>query len=316
MNIYRVSIVTSNANIYNYIIGSLISTILLAVSCVQALTFNLPNNSTNIVGEVYTVFLEPGQSLRELARKHNMGYEEIIRANQHINPWKPKAWSKIIIPSSFILPDTARKGIIINLPEMRLYYYPTNSDVVMTFPIGVGRQGWQTPTAKARIIEKKVDPKWYVPESIKEHMASKGVFLPDIVEAGPNNPLGEFAMKLSLPGYLIHGTNKPYSVGKRSSSGCIRMYPEDIDQLFHMAEEKDPVRIINQPYKASWYRKDLYLESHMPFGDQLPENPKFDSIHQVISNANKQKNILVDWDSAYTINDRFTGYPQLITRGY
>ncbi|NQY41795.1 MAG: L,D-transpeptidase family protein [Legionellales bacterium] len=292
-----------------------ISTLLVS-SYAHALTFNLPNESTNIVGEVYTVFIEPGESLRELARKHNMGYEEIIRANQHINPRKPKAWSKVIIPSSFILPNTPRKGIVINLPEMRLYYYPKDSNVVMTFPIGVGKQGWRTPTTKTTIIEKKEDPNWHVPKSIKKYMASKGVILPDIVKAGPDNPLGAFAMKLNLPGYLIHGTNKPYSVGKRSSSGCIRMYPEDIEQLFYVAKLNDTVKIVNQPYKAGWYKNDLYLESHKPFEDQLPDNPKYDNVYHVVNTANKHRQILIDWDSTDFINANFTGYPQLITRGY
>lgn len=305
------------ANTLN-IVAKGISAILLAtlLNNASALIFNMPKEHTNVVGEVYMVYLEPGQSLRQLAREHNMGYEEIVRANQHINPWKPKAWSKVLIPSSFILPNTRHEGIVINLPEMRLYYFPKDSDTMVTFPIGVGRQGWQTPTGMTKVLDKRKDPKWYVPESIKEHMAEKGVFLPDIVEAGPDNPLGAYALKLQLPGYLIHGTNKPFSVGKRSSSGCIRMYPEDIEQLFHMVSEGEKVRIINQPYKAGWYQEDLYIESHKPFWDQLPTNPKHDSLGIVVEYANKQRGVSVDWESAYTVHEKFTGYPQLITRGY
>ena len=144
---------------------------LFSVTSTHALTFNLPNATSTIVGEVYVVFLEPGESLRQLARNHNMGYEELMIANQHIHPWKPRAWSKVLIPSSFVLPSTKQEGIVINLPEMRLYYYPKDSDIVMTFPIGVGRQGWETPIATTKILEKREDPKWYVPESIQEYMA-------------------------------------------------------------------------------------------------------------------------------------------------
>ncbi len=293
-----------------------IALVLLYTTGTHALTFSLPSQETNIVGEVHTVFIEPGESLQTVARRNDMGYEELVRANQHINPYKPRAWSKVIIPSSFILPDTKREGIIINLPELRLYYYPKDSGIVMTFPIGVGRQGWLTPTATTKVIEKKVDPEWFVPESIQDHMAEKGVFLPDIVEAGPNNPLGEYAMKLRLPGYLIHGTNRPNSVGKRSSSGCIRMLPEDVEQLFQVVSVGEKVQIINQPYKAGWHRGDLYLESHKPFWDQMPNKRKYDSLRSVVSNANVNRNITVDWGSARMIHDNFTGYPQLITRGY
>jgi L,D-transpeptidase ErfK/SrfK len=289
----------------------LIISLLLLNNSAKALTFDLPNNASNIIGKVYTVYLEPGDSLKELARRHSMGYEELIRANQHINLGKPKAWSKVLIPSSFVLPNTPRKGIVVNLPEMRLYYFPKDSNVVVTYPVGIGRQGWRTPMVSTKIVKKKPNPTWRPPKSIKAHMAKKGVFLPDVVPSGKDNPLGYYALQLQLPRYLIHGTNKPYSIGKRSSSGCIRMYPEHIEKLFHIVDAGEEVHIINQPYKAGWYDGDLYLESHKPFRDQRP-NSEFDTFQEAVDYANQTRDITIDWNSADKINKNFTGYPQLI----
>lgn len=277
-----------------------------------ALTFILPYDSSSIVGEVFTIYVEPGDTLHKIARKYDMGYEEVVRANPHLNPWKPKPWSKVIIPSAFILPDATQEGIVINLPEMRLYYYHEDGDTVSTFPIGVGRQGWVTPIGRSRIIEKKESPEWDVPESIQAYMAEKGVELPDIVPPGPNNPLGDYAMRLDFGGYLIHGTNKPTSVGKRSSSGCIRMYPEDIEELFYTASLGARVRIVNQPYKAGWYNDELYLESHKPFWDQLPKRAQYGNIRSVVEKVNSSRDIYIDWEQVYTIHKRFTGFPAFI----
>lgn len=281
----------------------------------QALTYDI-SEDTQIVGEVFTVFIEPGDTLKSIARKYDIGYEEIIRANRHLNVSNQKNWSKVVIPSAFVLPSGPKEGIIINLPEMRLYYYPPNEDVVMTYPIGVGRQGWKTPVGKTTILNKEEDPKWYVPKSIKEYMfISKGIELPDIMPAGPKNPLGKHALRLALHGYLIHGTNKPSSVGKRSSSGCIRMLPEDVEELFDIVPVGTRVTITNQPFKAGWYKGEFYVEAHRPFWDQLPKQRKDESnLRVTIRNGLGTEDINIDWEHVFDIVKQYTGYPQYVSR--
>jgi L,D-transpeptidase ErfK/SrfK len=170
------------------------------------------------------------------------------------------------VPNRFILPDASREGLVVNLAEMRLYYYPKvkkgETKVVITHPIGVGREGWTTPLGKARIIQKKKDPTWTPPASIHAEHIAKGDPLPKVVPAGPDNPLGAYAMRLSMPGYLLHGTNRPYGVGMRVSHGCLRLYPEDIEHLFGLVPLNTRVEIIYQPDKAAVQNGELFLEAH------------------------------------------------------
>lgn len=254
-------------------LSSVIGMMLLLLSAPRAwaLTLPLPDDHTDLVGEILEIKIKPGDNLYSIARRHNVGYQELMHANAHIhNPNQLKPNTRLIIPSAFILPEAPRTGIVINLPEMRLYYYPPHAGTVMTYPIAVGRENWRTPIGQTHIIDKTANPAWHVPKSIKAHMLTKGVVLPDVVQPGPDNPLGYYALRLGLPGYLIHGTNNPESVGNRSSSGCIRMYPEDIEELFQVITIGTPVLIINQPVKAALHQNTLYLESHRPFPDQMP----------------------------------------------
>lgn len=272
-----------------------------------ALTFPLPDPGEDIVGDVFSVFVEPGDTLAGIGKIYGIGPTEMHIANPALHPRRPKPWNQAIIPKAFILPDTPREGIVINLPEMRLYYYPSDRDVVMTFPVGIGRPEWVTPITKTRVIEKQVDPEWKVPESIKEHMAEKGVELPDIMPAGPDNPLGQHAMRLGLWDYLIHGTNNPNSVGRRSSSGCIRMLPEDVEMLFSEVMVGTPVRIVNQPHKLGWHEGELYFEVHQPFHDQLPKV----SAEQLVKKMEPQTQYL-DWQNVQQSLYEHTGYPRYI----
>lgn len=282
-----------------------------------ALTFSLPKDGSNIVGNLMVIMVEPGENLQQIARRYDIGYEEIVRANPKVNPHQPKPWSKIIIPSAFILPDAPKKGIVINLPEMRLYYYSPHTHTVKTFPIGVGRQEWLTPTANTTVIEKVADPEWRVPEAIKEYtLLTKGIELPDIVPAGPENPLGKFALRLGVAGYLIHGTNQPTSIGRRSSSGCIRMYPEDIEELFQDISVGEPVHIINQPFKAGWLDNELYIETHPPFTDQMPKNFEYKNIRDVVSLIVPAKEEKLNWEDIDNYSKQYTGYPIFITKQF
>lgn len=284
-------------------------------SSANGATYALPVAGDTIVGELKTVYLEPNQSLNKIARRYDVGYDELIRANPHINPSKPKAWSEITIPSAFILPDAPKEGVIINLPEMRLYYYLTDKRAVMTFPIGVGRFGYSTPVITTKVSQKRQHPIWFVPNSVRRYMANQGVELPEFVEPGPNNPLGDYALNLAARGYLIHGTNRPYSIGKRSSSGCIRLYPEDIKQLFTVVPLGTPVRVINQPYKAGWLNRRFYIEVHRPFGDHpLKINGALSPLRQAVMKASGQRAVVLNWKDIYALTKGYKGYPIYIDK--
>ena len=237
----------------------------LIFSTANATTFNLVDNDTRVVGHNLIVYSHKEDTLLDIARRFDIGYEEIVNANQHLDPWLPGENKRVLVPNKFILPDAPHKGIVINLAEMRLYYYPKvkkgQRQQVITHPIGIGREGWTTPLGKARIIQKKKDPTWTPPASIAAEHLKKGDPLPKVVPAGPDNPLGAYAMRLSLPGYLLHGTNHPFGVGMRVSHGCIRLFPEDIEHLFGIVAVNTPVDIVYQPYKAALDKGVLYLEA-------------------------------------------------------
>ncbi len=238
---------------------------LLSVS-VNATTFTLADETTRVVGHNLVVYSYKEDTLLDIARRFDIGYSEIVDANPDLDPWLPGTGKRVLVPNRFILPDVPHKGIVINLAEMRLYYYPKKGkgqrQQVITHPIGVGREGWTTPLGKTRIIQKKKDPTWTPPASILAEHLEKGDPLPKVVPAGPDNPLGAYAMRLGMPGYLLHGTNRPFGVGMRVSHGCIRLFPEDIEHLFGIVAVNTPVEIVYQPYKAALDNGILYLEAH------------------------------------------------------
>lgn len=230
----------------------------------NALSFPLPEGKDSVVGETIAVIAEPGDDFHTLGRKYNIGYYAMLEANPHLNPDKPKPWSKVKIPSQFILPLAVREGIVINLSEMRLYYYPANKKIVYTYPIGIGRIDWSTPLGLGKVTDKVIKPTWIVPESIRQDRAKEGIHLPKKVLPGPDNPMGDYKVNTSFSNYRIHGTNDPSGVGMRSSAGCIRMFPEDIKELFHMIKIGTPIHIMDKPYKFGWLTNNLYFEAHQP----------------------------------------------------
>lgn len=233
---------------------------------VSATTFYLADETTRVVGHNLLVYSHEEDTLLDIARRFDIGYTEIVEANPELDPWLPGGDQRVFVPNRFILPDAPHKGIVINLAEMRLYYYPkpqkNQRQQVITHPLGIGRQGWTTPLGKTRIIQKKKDPTWTPPASILAEHLAKGDPLPNVVPAGPDNPLGAYAMRLGIPGYLLHGTNRPFGVGLRVSHGCIRLFPEDIEHLFGIVAVDTPVEILYQPYKAALHNGKLYLEAH------------------------------------------------------
>jgi L,D-transpeptidase ErfK/SrfK len=247
----------------------------------HGLTYSLPQNlQDNLIGDVSvkntTANATQQDTLLDIARRFDLGQNEIVLVNPNVDRWLPGKGTQVTIPNIRLLPDTPREGLVLNLPEYRLYYYSGNKgdipDKVATYPISIGRQDWDTPLGITKIIAKKENPTWTPPESIKKEHAEQGEILPDVVPAGADNPLGLFAMRLGLPGYLIHSTNKPYGVGMRVSHGCIRMYPEDIERLFPEIPVGTPVYIVNQPLKVGWSNNTLYIEIYPVLEGEQPSH--------------------------------------------
>ncbi|TXL15200.1 hypothetical protein BMR04_12065 [Methylococcaceae bacterium HT3] len=258
------------------------STFILSSSNIYAISFVLPDNAKDSLVMEFSqginkkTIASKDEDLLDIARRFDLGQNEIIRLNPDVDRWLPKAGAQIQLQSERLLPDAPRSGLVLNLPEFRLYYFPEpgskEPSSVITHPISIGRQDWDTPLGQTSIIAKKENPTWTPPESIKKEHAAKGDPLPDVVPAGPNNPLGLYAMRLGISGYLIHSTNKPYGVGMRVSHGCIRMYPEDIDTLFPLITVGTPVSIVNQAVKVGWAGDSLYIEVHPPLENHQTDN--------------------------------------------
>ena len=233
--------------------------------------FTLESPDQSVIGEPQIVYTKEENTFSDLAREYGLGFDEIVAANPDIDPWLPGDETAVLLPTQYVLPDVPRRGLILNIASKRLFYFPEVADgapvQVLTYPIGIGRVGWETPLGDTTVISKARDPSWYVPASVRREHAELGNPLPAIVPPGPDNPLGHFVLKLDMPGYLIHGTNQPYGVGMRVSHGCVRLYPENIEPLYDMVGLGEPVTIINEPYLAGWRDGELYLESHSPLED-------------------------------------------------
>lgn len=245
---------------------------LVATAPALGTTFTLPPESESVVGQVQYITASNEDTLADIARRYNVGRNELILANPGVDPWLPPEGTRIVLPTRYVLPNAAREGVVLNVPEMRLYYYPAPKNgeppQVITYPISIGRGDWETPLGSTSIIAKTENPAWIPPDSIREEHAADGDPLPARVPPGPDNPLGQFALRLGLPGYLIHGTNKPYGIGMRVTHGCVRLYPEDIEVLFGEVPEGTLVQIVHQPYKLGWHLGKLYLEAHPAYSDK------------------------------------------------
>ena len=286
--------------------------------------YNLPKDpNESVIGQspetpFYTKANDE-DTLLDVARRYNIGQNEIILVNHDVDRWLPGTKASILIPTSRVLPDTPRKGLTLNLPEYRLYYFSSDNKTVITHPVSIGRQDWNTPLGQTKIVTKKADPTWTPPASIKKEHADKGEPLPDVVPAGPDNPLGLFALRLGIPGYLIHGTNKPYGVGMRVSHGCVRMYPEDIEKLFPEVKVGMPVNIVNQPVKVGWLDKKIYIEVHPQLeGEELPYEELYEKtmglIKQTFFKHNYQQRLVVEGQALRQALEQKNGLPVAITQ--
>ena len=225
----------------------------------------------DIVGAVQIVKIRKDETLSDVGRRFNVGFGEMTRANPNVDPWLPKPGTPVVVPTQYILPDAPHIGIVVNLAAMRLFYFPPHKrgepQVVITHPVGIGRRGWKTPQGMTHVLWHEKNPVWRVPPSILTEHRQEGEPLPPVVGPGPDNPLGDYALHLGWSGYLIHGTNKPVSVGLRVSHGCVHLFPEDIAQIYRMVPNGTEVRVVNQPYVFGWNDGKLYMQSPGPLQD-------------------------------------------------
>jgi L,D-transpeptidase ErfK/SrfK len=243
----------------------------LVVDPIDANTFTLDSAEQQVIGEPQIVFIGPDDTFSDLARTYGLGYDELLAANPGVDPWLPGAGTAVLLPTQFVLPDAPKHGVILNIATKRIFYYPNPAEgelqQVLTFPIGIGRVGWETPLGVTTVIAKAKNPSWWVPASVRREHAELGDPLPSVVPPGPDNPLGTRVLKLDMPGYLIHGTNQPYGVGMRVSHGCVRLYPENIEFLYQLVEIGESVLIMNEPYQLGSKDGVQYFEAHEPLED-------------------------------------------------
>ncbi len=289
-----------------------------SLPCAAAVYELSPDNSTQVVGEDVHIKTRYEDTLYDLARQYGVGSEEITRANPGVDPWLPGAGTSIVIPGRRILPPSPRDGIVVNIPEHRLYYYPRarhGKRVVVTYPVSIGRMDWKTPLGETHVIQKIVHPFWYPPESIRKEHAQNGDPLPKVIPPGPDNPLGDFAMRLDVrPGdYLIHGTNNPLAVGMPVTHGCIRMYPEDVAALFPTVPVGTKVYLINDPVKVAYVDGELLLEVHPPVDDQGQTiAPQLAQFEQLLDQALGNTTAAIDWDYAVETLKAASGIPATV----
>ena len=238
---------------------------------VPANEFVLRSPMQTVVGEPQVVFTRASDTLSDIAREYGLGYDEIAAANPGVDPWLPGENTPVLLPTQFVLPPAPKQGLVLNIATKPLFYYPEPADGeaprVLTYPIGIGRVGWETPLGNTTVISKARDPSWWVPASVRREHAEMGNPLPAVVPPGPDNPLGTRVLKLDMPGYLIHGTNAPYGVGMRVSHGCVRLYPENIELLYELVDVGVPVVIVNEPYQFGRRDGEFYFEAHPPLAD-------------------------------------------------
>src|SRR5450631_2467264 len=290
-----------------------------ASTCALAAVYELPADGSAVVGTDSRVTLSSQDTLFNVARRYGLGYPEIVRANPGADIWLPGERRDILLPSRRILPPTPHEGIVVNLPEHRLYFYPKprpgETPVVITYPVSIGRMDWHSPLGETRIISKERHPNWYPPESIRLEHAARGDPLPKVVPPGPKNPLGEYKMRLAVGDgtYEIHGTNNSVAIGLAVTHGCIRMYPDDVAALYAAISVGTKVWLINEPAKIAYVDGKLLMEVHPPV-DAEGQTTKLDleAMSQKLRHALGQDTGAIHWDLARKTLETATGVPRVI----
>lgn len=290
-----------------------------ALHSARAMDYPLPPAGSRLIGQNQTYTIQEWDNkLQTIARRFNTAAQVILETNNTIAPVNPAPGTVITIPSQMLLPDTTREGIVVNLAELRLYYFPPGQNIVQVYPLGIGQLGLETPVTTTRVSQKIPNPTWTPTPGIRARSLEQGIKLPPVVPAGPNNPLGRFALRLGVGNgeYLIHGTSAPDSVGLRVSSGCMRMNAPDIKALFEQVRVGTRVQIINEPVKFSVEPDGKrYIEVHRPLAQVEGENPQVSPItHSAdfaafVSQAGSDKALI---DKALS---RRAGIPVIVSSG-
>ncbi len=297
----------------------LLGVVLQAPMAARAETYPLPASQDAVIGAVQYVEVGQNDTLLDIGRKYGIGYEEMASANPGVDAWVPGVGRRIVVPSRHVLPDAPREGIVVNAAEHRLYYFPKpkrgEQAVVQTFPVSLGKDDWHTPKGATTIIAKVKSPAWYPPASVRKEHADRGDYLPAVVKPGKDNPLGEFAMRMGFGDgtYLIHGTNNPTGIGMDVTHGCVRMFPEDIEQFFKEVPIGTKVLIVDQPYKMGWSGDELYLESHKPADwDVAQWQKELSNLTRLFVNATRDRQAQIDWMQAEQVFVSGSGVPEAI----
>ncbi len=297
------------------LIGILINIVILCLPMAWGGEYYLPAHGNDIVGRSYFITVKKGDSLTTIRETHEVSYDELLEANPQINFYKLKIGQRVMIPKQFILPKV-REGIVINIPELRMYYFDPDGERVHTFTVGLGRSNWRTPVGVAKVVNKRKNPSWTAPDSIRNYVYNKtGEVLPKVVAPGPKNPLGKHALYLNMGSYHIHGTNVPSTVGAFISSGCIRMLQEPIEFLYNNVSIGTSVHIVHYPYKAGWLNGKLYLESHKPiksYSNKVSIALDDSDVKQVIHEAIYIRPALVDWKAVSKNVQEHLGMPEVV----
>jgi L,D-transpeptidase ErfK/SrfK len=286
-------------------------------SPVRAATYALVEGQ-DFIGEYAETTATAGDTLIDIAQRHGLGFEEIVNANPGMDPWLPRPGARVRLPARRVLPPGPREGIVINLPEHRLYYFPPARAglprSVTTYPVSIGKMDWRTPIGTTRVVAKIKDPPWYPPKSVRDEHARRGDILPAVVPAGPDNPLGRFALRLGITGgsYLIHGTNNPAGVGMQVTHGCMRLYPVDIEALFAVVPVDTPVRIVNEPFKIGWGEGIPWIEVHPPLQEDAVAPPSLSDMLRVIVAGTTAAGSAIDWQRAMRAWREHRGIPEAI----
>lgn len=291
-----------------------------AIQAARAEVFNMPPPGSDLIGELRQTRARANDDLIQIARDFSVGQDEIVMANPNVDRWLPGEGQPVLLPRRFILPDAPRSGIVVNVPEMRMYYFiggPKGPNVI-SYPISIGRMDWRSPLGVTKVASKVKDPAWRPPETIKREHAADGDILPDVVPPGPNNPLGRYAMRLGVPGYLIHGTgeDKAFGIGMRVTHGCIRMYPEDVEKLFPLVNVGTSVNLVNQPIKLGWVGDTLYIEISQPLDeDSLTSQQLYEQAKALIAKKTAGRAFTLNEAALRAAVEKPTGIPVVISGG-
>lgn len=285
-----------------------------ASSSVFATSYPMPPTTQSLIGTVDVINAEDQDNVVNLAARYDIGFNTIQNANPQLDMKRGfPINAPVVISTEHILPNVPRVGIVVNLPEMRLYYYPENSQTVLTYPIGIGKIGKTIPIIDTAIAYKRENPTWTPPEDIREFNLQQGVVLPKVMPPGPDNPLGKYAIYMKIPTYLMHSTIFPESIGTRASFGCLRMYESDIEGFFPTITPGIPVEILNMPTKVGWQNDFLYMEVNPPLEEHQNEMEATipGMVHRIVEITANQPT-LVDWQAVSFIAKEKDGIPHSV----